>query len=86
MMCNECGNCTAFCPWDSSPYKCKLTYFTGADAFDDSENSGFLPLGGGVYRVRLGGEVYTCSLPDEIRMLPEGVGALIMAADEQIPL
>lgn len=86
MMCNECGNCTAFCPWDSSPYKCKLTYFTGADAFEDSDNSGFLPLGGGVYRVRLGGEIYTCSLPDESGMLPEGAGALIMAADAQIPL
>ena len=86
MMCNECGNCTAFCPWDSSPYKCKLTYFTRADAFDESKNSGFLPLGGGVYRVRLDGGIYTCSLPDESRMLPEGVGALIMAADAQIPL
>ncbi len=56
-MCNECGNCAAFCPYDSKPYKDKLTLFNSEDDFADSENSGFLPLGGDIYRVRLNGEV-----------------------------
>lgn len=45
-MCNECGNCMMFCPYDSSPYKEKLTLFSTRDAFEESANPGFLPLGG----------------------------------------
>ena len=26
-MCNECGNCRSFCPWDSAPYLDKFTLF-----------------------------------------------------------
>ncbi len=44
-MCNECGNCTAFCPYDSSPYKEKFTLFSNEADFSNSENQGFVLAG-----------------------------------------
>ena len=45
-MCNECGNCAVFCPYDSAPYKEKFTLFHDRAGFDESpDNQGFLPLG-----------------------------------------
>ncbi len=61
-MCNECGNCASFCPYDSAPYKEKLTLFSTEAEFDGSTNLGFLPLGGGSYKVRLADGVRTVRL------------------------
>jgi putative selenate reductase len=41
-LCNECGNCGAFCPYDGKPYKDKMTLFVRQDDFENSENNGFL--------------------------------------------
>ncbi len=56
-MCNECGNCATFCPYDSAPYKDKFTLFWSEEDFADSKNDGFLPLNisTGLYKVRLDG-------------------------------
>lgn len=65
-MCNECGNCLTFCPYDSRPYKEKLTLFSSRDAFEESGNSGFLPLGGDRVAVRIGdrqGDIDLASAP-----------------------
>lgn len=43
-MCNECGNCQSFCPYDSAPYKDKFTLFANAKDFEDSTNQGFMVL------------------------------------------
>ncbi len=57
-MCNECGNCLVFCPYDSAPYKEKFTLFHDREGFDESPaNTGFLPLGGQKVLVRHGGKV-----------------------------
>lgn len=40
-MCNECGNCEVFCPYDSKPYKDKWTLFYDEKAMNDSTNDGF---------------------------------------------
>ena len=40
-MCNECGNCEVFCPYDSKPYKDKFTLFYDEKAMKDSTNDGF---------------------------------------------
>ncbi|MCL2616243.1 MAG: putative selenate reductase subunit YgfK [Defluviitaleaceae bacterium] len=55
-MCNECGNCGIFCPHSGDPYKDKLTLFWTMHDFEDSTNIGFLPLGGGKYKVRTEGK------------------------------
>ncbi|MEA4971412.1 MAG: putative selenate reductase subunit YgfK [Candidatus Pelethousia sp.] len=58
-LCNECGNCEAFCPYDSAPYKHKFTYFANARDFNDSENAGFMVIcpTSPVVKVRLNGKV-----------------------------
>ena len=57
-LCNECGNCLVFCPYDSAPYREKFTLFHHRAGFDGSpDNQGFLPLGEGRVLVRLAGEV-----------------------------
>ena len=40
-MCNECGNCAAFCPYESRPYKDKFNLFFDEKAMKDSTNDGF---------------------------------------------
>lgn len=40
-MCNECGNCTVFCPFGYVPYRDKLTLFAGAEDMTNSANDGF---------------------------------------------
>ncbi len=54
-MCNECGNCLVFCPYDSKPYKEKFTLFATEAEFTGSENKGFLPLSDRVVKLRLDG-------------------------------
>lgn len=72
-MCNECGNCLVFCPYDSAPYKEKLTLFATEKEFDESANKGFLPLGGGRYKLRLD-DVKTVTLgKNEIPAEIEGI-------------
>ena len=72
-MCNECGNCTHFCPYASEPCHDKFTLFQTERDMDDSKNFGFCILPDGKVRVRL----YTESvcdvdgkndLPDEIAL------------------
>ena len=55
-MCNECGNCTQFCPYDSEPCHDKFTVFQTAEDMADSHNAGVLYLGDDRVRVRLFGE------------------------------
>ena len=65
-MCNECGNCASFCPYDSAPYKEKFTLFRTIDDFEDSENEGFVPLDmeKALFLVRLGDETKEVNLKD----------------------
>jgi putative selenate reductase len=43
-LCNECGNCATFCPYDGKPYKDKLTLFTTKEDFKNSTNNGFIVI------------------------------------------
>jgi len=75
-MCNECGNCEVFCPYSSAPYKEKFTLFTCEEDFENSENPGFLPLDGEMFRIRLDGETKDHK---ESAKLPSGIWELIQA-------
>lgn len=86
IMCNECGNCAAFCPWESAPYKDKFTMFSDEAGFADSENAGFLPLADGSYKIRLNGEVFITSLEDKAQKLPEELVRLIEAFIAMVPV
>jgi putative selenate reductase len=77
-MCNECGNCAVFCPYDSAPYRDKFTLFHTREGFDESvKNSGFLPLGGSKVLVRLNDRVFEADL-DLQNDLPADVEILIL--------
>ena len=74
-MCNECGNCAVFCPWEGRPFKDKLTLFWSAEDMGASENRGFLPQADGSFLVRLasGTGAYdvddaNCGLPEDVRL------------------
>jgi len=56
-MCNECGNCAVFCPYDGAPYKDKFTLFWSEEDFNNSKNDGFKILGDDEYLIRLDGKV-----------------------------
>lgn len=77
-MCNECGNCTSFCPYDSSPYKEKFTLFADAETMEDSTNQGFAVLDKAsvTCKVRLFGQTFMWK-PGENTKLPEGLGRII---------
>ena len=77
-MCNECGNCAVFCPYDSAPYRNKFTLFLTRKGFDEStENQGFLPLEGRRVLVRLDGKVFEADL-DGQNQLPADVETFIL--------
>ena len=75
-MCNECGNCAVFCPYQGGrPYRDKPTVFWSREDFDASENEGFLATEGG-FLVRAAGTtaVYdvddmACGLAEDLRQL-----------------
>ena len=74
-MCNECGNCTSFCPYAAQPCKDKFTLFQTERDMEDSRNFGFCFLKNGKVRVRLGKtEDYDLDLPNE---LPKDIELLI---------
>jgi putative selenate reductase len=61
-LCNECGNCGTFCPYDGLPYKDKLTLFAAREDFEGSANSGFhffREAGRTMIRLRLRDAVWT---------------------------
>ena len=76
-MCNECGNCAVFCPYDSAPYREKFTLFLTREGFDASvNNQGFLPLGGKKVLVRLDSKVFEADL-DAKNDLPADIEVFI---------
>jgi len=80
-MCNECGNCEAFCPYDSAPYKEKFTLFATEAGFEDSENEGFVLLSKEekIVKVRLGGKLLDVKLTDNNTILPKDIESIIWA-------
>ncbi len=69
-LCNECGNCAVFCPYDGRPFRDKITVFSDIASLDDSTNQGFVNLGNGKYAIRWNGEICECKLdemPAELR-------------------
>lgn len=54
-LCNYCGNCTAFCPYDSEPYREKLSLFATLEEFSESDLPGFYRDSPKHYHIRLAG-------------------------------
>ena len=75
-MCNECGNCAVFCPYNGKPYRDKFTLFWCEEDFADSENEGFLPVGEDSVKLRLDGQVRTVRT-EELDSISADAAALI---------
>ncbi len=86
-MCNECGNCETFCPYESRPYKDKFTLFWSEADLINSTNEGFALLepDGFVCAVRLGGKMGTYTVTDAACGLPDGLRRLMLAAWREYP-
>ena len=81
-MCNECGNCTQFCPYASEPCHDKFTLFQTAEDMEDSHNAGVLFLEDGKVRVRLAGAPQENNL-DEANDLPRELETFILTIRDQ---
>lgn len=86
-MCNECGNCAAFCPYDSAPYKEKFTVFGSIADFESSTAPGFVLLEAAkqTVRVRLDGLILNTTLRDENCPLPSGFHELMETICNEYP-
>ena len=80
-MCNECGNCTSFCPYASQPCKDKFTLFQTERDMEDSANRGFCFLADGKVRVRLcKTKDYDLDAPND---LPKDIELFILTVREK---
>jgi putative selenate reductase len=57
--CNECGNCSTFCPTSGAPYRVKPKFYLTQKSFENEQN-GYM-LVDGVLRARVDGELETLS-------------------------
>ncbi len=55
--CNECGNCTTFCPTSGAPYRVKPKFYLNQESFENEEN-GYMFVDG-VLRARIDGKTET---------------------------
>jgi len=78
-VCNECGNCGTFCPYDGLPYKDKLTLFTTMEDFKNSTNNGFIVTGSS------GSQLITLRLKNNLWKLKLGRDGELMPTDSQCP-
>ncbi|HBF38677.1 MAG TPA: putative selenate reductase subunit YgfK [Firmicutes bacterium] len=58
-MCNECGNCAVFCPYEGAPYQDKLTLYQNEADFEMGKNAGFVLVDRKTnhFKVRIGDEI-----------------------------
>ena len=57
--CNECGNCSTFCPTSGAPYRVKPKFYLTPKSFENEQN-GYM-LADGVLKARVDGELETLS-------------------------
>ncbi len=84
-MCNECGNCAVFCPYDSRPYQDKFTLFWTKWDFENSRAAGYLPLADGEILLRLGDSVRTYNPHDPGCGIYEPLRKLILTVERDYP-
>jgi len=80
-MCNECGNCRSFCPYESAPYLDKFTLFANIADFENSRNRGFVVTDKKAKncKVRLDGGIFDYKPGERAAEIPEDIRSLIDA-------
>lgn len=82
-LCNECGNCATFCPWNGKPYKDKFTVFNLREDFENSDNPGFI-IEGESLRVRLNGGTQELPIDENGSVPPDSLDPRVAAMIETI--
>ena len=82
-MCNECGNCTQFCPYASEPCHDKFTLFQTKEDMDESENYGVLFEDDDMVRLRYEDGVEEYDLASCDNDLPVELEALILTVRDK---
>ena len=82
-MCNECGNCTQFCPYASEPCHDKFTLFDTREDMDESENYGVLFEDDDMVRLRYEDGVKEYDLASCDNDLPVELEALILTVRDK---
>ncbi|WP_349669236.1 putative selenate reductase subunit YgfK [Lacrimispora sp.] len=74
-LCNECGNCRSFCPYDSAPYLDKFTLFANEADLNNSKNQGFVVTDrkNGTFLLKYMGSLYTGKAGEAVDAVPEGL-------------
>ncbi|MDA3814176.1 MAG: putative selenate reductase subunit YgfK [Candidatus Cloacimonetes bacterium] len=71
-LCNECGNCETFCPYDGAPYKDKFTLFWNDEDMVVSNTDGFMLTSeedGAEFKVRINDKIYMVNFDNSGKML-----------------
>lgn len=94
-LCNECGNCETFCPYDGAPYKDKFTLFWDEAGFQAITNDGFVFLTDSTIRMRYNannydlhfyhGKVTPADASIKVNEEMQGLFAMISAVWERYP-
>jgi putative selenate reductase len=67
-LCNECGNCETFCPYQGAPYKDKFTLFWSEEDMKVNSNIGFLLLSENEnvkFKLQLNDQIYILNINKE---------------------
>jgi putative selenate reductase len=65
-LCNECGNCEVFCPYDSDPAKDKFTLFWTVDEFEKGEHEGYVYVTETTLKMRHREDIYDLVLENGV--------------------
>lgn len=71
-LCNECGNCETFCPYDGAPYKDKFTLFWNEEDMKVNPNNGFLLISetdNVKFKLRLDEQIYILNMNKEGKLV-----------------
>lgn len=71
-LCNECGNCKTFCPYDGAPYKDKITLFWSEADMKENANDGFLLFFENErirFKLRLDNQYYLLDINEEGKLM-----------------
>ncbi|MHB1454002.1 MAG: putative selenate reductase subunit YgfK [Saccharofermentanales bacterium] len=86
-MCNECGNCAVFCPYDSAPYLDKFTLFADEASMEASRNEGAVVLDSetGACRIRLDGRITDDLSGEGPQEVPAEIRSILAALIDRYP-
>jgi len=82
--CNECGNCTTFCPTAGEPYRDKPRLYLDREDFESQEDNAFMLMRDGdtaVVEARWGGETHRLELNGDLRYTSPALQARLDPGD-----